>query len=69
MKIGDKMVCVDNSLLIKGETYYFDHIDLWNNYYVYVKDNNNMIYWTPIEHFMTLIQERKVKLDRINESR
>lgn len=67
MKAGDKLICINNSLLIKGEIYYLDHVDIWDDKSIYVKDSNNMIYWAPIEHFMTLTQERKAKLNKLNE--
>jgi hypothetical protein len=67
MKTGDKVLIVDYSLLEKGKTYYFDHVDIWDEESVYVKDENNMICWIPKSHMMSLKQERKNKLDKLNE--
>ena len=44
MKPGDKLICINDNLLDKGETYYFDHDDIWDEKYVFVKDKNNMMY-------------------------
>jgi hypothetical protein len=65
MEIGDKMICKNDFLLEKGKTYYFDHEDLWDQSFVYVKDKDNFIYWAPYDHFMTLKEERKMKLKKI----
>lgn len=72
MKVGDKLICINNDLLEKDKTYYFDHYDIWDikeKENVYVKDENNMIYWAPRNHFISLKQERKFKLEKINGKR
>lgn len=66
MKPGDKLICINNNLLDKGETYYFDHEDIWDEKYVFVKDKNNMMYWENKENFLSVKQERKLKLEKIN---
>lgn len=68
MKSGDKLIYNIDSLLIKGETYYFDHEDMWDEKYIFVRDKENMICYEEKKNFDISIQViRKEKLDKINQ--
>jgi hypothetical protein len=68
MKTGDKLICLNNDILIKDEIYYFDHVSVLEEEY-YVKDKEGFLCWAPKNYFMSLKQERKEKLKKIKNER
>ena len=69
MKVGNKIVCIDNSRLdltinlTKGKIYIIDDIN--NNF---VKVQNNRVFYI-ISRFIVLKEYRKMKLEKIDEGR
>lgn len=68
MKSGDKLICNDNSLLDKGVTYFFDHEDIWDEFHIYVRSKDNFIYYVPKSHLISIKQDRKLKLEKLNQT-
>ena len=69
MKEGDKLISKDDSLLNEGETYFFDHEDIWDDQFIYVKCIDGLLFFVPKELFYTVQEFRKLKLEKLNESR
>lgn len=67
MKTGDKLICKGGSLLEKGKIYFFDHQDIWDDDIIYVKDDDNFIYFSPKNDFYTIKEARKYKLKKIKK--
>lgn len=67
MKEGDKLICNDDSLLDKGETYFFDHEDIWDDKFIYVKCKEGFLFFVPKEQFYTNQEMRKLKLEKLNK--
>lgn len=75
MKEGDKIFCISDVILRKNKYYYFYkydiHLDDDNDRTgcIYVKDEKNQLYYAPLSYFLTIKEERKLKLKKINEIR
>jgi hypothetical protein len=67
MKKGDKLIYQEGSILLKkNRIFYFDYYDIHDNNFAYVIDQKGMSHWVPINFFINLKQERKEKIQKLN---